>query len=84
MRSKKELKEDNISTRNLVRQKTKNLAELAQKQVDSDVKEEKMIEDIQKEFKIQEDEEKNIHEEFDKQEMDDIEKEFQNQESKQP
>lgn len=45
IRKTKEIKEDNIKTRNLVRKKTKNLAEIAQKQLDSEVKTQKMIDD---------------------------------------
>lgn len=86
VRSKKEIQKDNVATRQLVRQKTKNLAELAQKQLDSDAKDTAMIESITQEFQQQENEEKEIHDEFDKQEMDEIVAEFEKQEkeTKQP
>lgn len=85
-KTKSELKEDNVATRQLVRQKTKNLAELAQKQLDSDAKEDKMMKDIQKEFEELENEDNELEKEFENQEMEDIKKEFENQEkeTKQP
>lgn len=80
VRTKSELKEDNVATRQLVRQKTKNLAELAQKQLDSDAKEQKMMEDIEEEFEELEKEDKEIEEEFENQEIEEIKAEFENQE----
>ena len=85
-KTKSELEKDNVATRQLVRQKTKNLAELAQKQLDSDAKEDKTMKDIQKEFEELENEDNELEKEFENQEMEDIEKEFENQEkeTKQP
>ena len=85
-KTKSELEKDNVATRQLVRQKTKNLAELAQKQLDSDAKEDKMMKDIQKEFEELENEDNELEKEFENQEMEDIKKEFENQEkeTKQP
>ncbi len=44
-KTKSELKEDNVATRNLVRQKTKKIDENTQKLVDSDAKTQKMLDD---------------------------------------
>ena len=67
-KTKSELEKDNVATRQLVRQKTKNLAELAQKQLDSDAKEDKMMKDIQKEFEELENEDNELEKEFENQE----------------
>lgn len=69
MRTKTEIKKDNVATRQLVRQKTKNLAEIAQKQLDSEAKTQKMIEseadELEQELeKIYEKEADNLEEEL--------------------
>jgi len=63
IRSKKEIKEDNIATRNLVRQKTKKIDENTQKLVDGEEEIKKMIEDEANE--IESDIEKILNEEAD-------------------
>jgi hypothetical protein len=50
VRSKKEIKEDNVTTRNLVRQKTKKEDQKIQELLDSEEIERKMIEDMEKEI----------------------------------
>ena len=84
IRKTKELKEDNITTRNLVRQKTKKLDENVSKLADRQDKTDKMIEDelkeLENEFELQENEQKEIEMEFDKQEEELTLEEFKKQE----
>ena len=50
VRTKKEIKEDNVSTRQLIRQKAKKQEEFIQKQIDSEAKTQKMIDDESEEI----------------------------------
>lgn len=50
VRSKKELKEDNVATRQLIRQKAKKQEEFIQKQLDSEAKTQKMIDNESEEI----------------------------------
>lgn len=72
VRKTNELREDNVSTRQLVRQKAKKQEEFIQKQLDSEAKLEKMIEDEADEL---EEELENIYE----QECDMIEQQLEEQ-----
>lgn len=84
VRKTKELKEDNVKTRNLVRQKSEKVVKYAEKQLDRQEKTDKMIEDEANE--IEKDLEKIFTQEADmiekdledqyKMEADDIEKEI--------
>ena len=84
IRKTKELKEDNITTRNLVRQKTKKLDENVSKLADRQDKTDKMIEDeadeIESEIeKILNEEADMIENEIYNKEADEIEKDITNQ-----
>jgi Mg2+ and Co2+ transporter CorA len=82
VRKTKELKEDNVSTRNLVRQKSDKVVKFATKQLDTMERIEKEIEDteneIKEEFERVEQEEKEIADMFDEYELEEeeIKKEF--------
>ena len=76
----KEISTENVATRQLIRQKAKKQEEFIQKQLDSDAKEQKMMEDIEEEFEELEKEDKEIEEEFENQEIEEIKAEFENQE----
>ena len=84
IRKSKELKEDNVKTRNLVRQKTKKLDENVSKLADRQDKTDKMIEDeadeIESEIeKILNEEADMIENEIYNKEADEIEKDITNQ-----
>lgn len=87
VRKTKELKEDNVKTRNLVRQKSEKVVKYAEKQLDTMERIEKEIEDteneIKEEFDRVEQEEKEIEELFDQYDKDEeeIKKEFDRVES---
>ena len=84
IRKTKELKEDNVITRNLVRQKAekidKNVSKLSDRQDQTDKMIEDELKELKDEFEEQEKEQEDIKNEFDKQEEELTLEEFKKQE----